>query len=138
MISDSAVSLLPLTEPRVVIHTSTFDTGVGLVMVIVFDPVFIGVGGVSSVVSSSVAGVADGAERSWIDVPMLLRLSVTEPMAGRLWQLQDQPDPVLEVGEGNRVAVDVGRPRRCRVAVDGVARVSRVVGLTAWRERPSP
>ena len=45
VISESAVSLLPLTEPRVVIHTSTFDTGVGLLMVMVFDPVFIGVGG---------------------------------------------------------------------------------------------
>jgi hypothetical protein len=56
---DSAASLLPFTEPSVVIHTSTFETGCGSVTVIVFDPVFIGVGGLSSVVSSSVAGVAD-------------------------------------------------------------------------------
>lgn len=59
VISEMAVSLLPSTVPSVVIHTSTFDTGCGLSMLMVLDPVFIGVGGLSAVVSSSVAGVAD-------------------------------------------------------------------------------
>ena len=56
MMSESADSLLPSTVPSVVIHTSTFDVGVGLVMAMVLVPVFIGVGGLSSVVSSNDAG----------------------------------------------------------------------------------
>jgi hypothetical protein len=61
--SDRVDSLLPSTVPSVVIHTSTYEVGEALLIGIVFEPVFIGVGGVISVVSSSEAGVADWAER---------------------------------------------------------------------------
>src|SRR3954467_10012062 len=98
--SDSVVSLLPSTVPSVVIHTSTLDVGVGLVMVMVFDPVFIGVGGLSSVVSSSVAGVALWADRIWIEVPVLLRFSVTEASAVGCGSCRISPTPFLKLGNG--------------------------------------
>ena len=62
--SEIIASLLPSTLPRVVIHTRTYAVGVAVDTEIVLEPVFIGCGGVSSVVSSSDAGVADCAIHS--------------------------------------------------------------------------
>src|ERR1700754_989806 len=98
--SDSVASLLPSTVPSVVIHTSTFDVGVGLVMAMVLEPVFIGVGGLSSVVSSNDAGVADCADRIWIEVPVLLRFSVTEASAVGCGSCRMSPTPFLKLGKG--------------------------------------
>src|SRR6185312_2766035 len=63
VISEMSARLLPSTVPNVEIHTSTYDVGDALLMVIVFGPGFIGVGGVSSVVSCSDDGVALRADR---------------------------------------------------------------------------
>ena len=97
---EMADSLLPSTVPSVLIHTSTYDTGCGLVTVIVFDPVFIGVGGLSSVVSFRVAGVADCADRIWIDVPVLFRSSDTDAMAVGCGNCRINPTPFLKFGNG--------------------------------------
>ena len=64
VMSEIADSLFPSTVPSVVIHTTRYCVGDALSTVMVLEPVFMGVGDVSSVVSSSVAGVADCADRS--------------------------------------------------------------------------
>ena len=51
-----------------------------------------------------------------------------------LRQLQHQPDAVLEAGERDGVAVDVGLPGGGRVAVDGVPGRTRVVGFAVGGE----
>src|SRR3954454_17254614 len=98
--SEIADSLLPSTVPSVVIHTSTVEVGVGFVMAMVLEPVFIGVGGLSSVESSSDAGVAVWADRIWIEVPVLLRLNVTEASAVGFGSCSSSPTPLLKFGNG--------------------------------------
>src|SRR5690242_18311955 len=80
VISEISLRFLPSTVPSVVIHTRTLDVGAALFTEMVFDPGFIGVGGLSSVVSFSDDGDELCADRIWIAVPVLLRLIVTEPI----------------------------------------------------------
>lgn len=98
--SDMADSLLPSCVPSVVIHTSTFETGVGLAIVMVFEPGLSGVGGDSTVVSSRVVGVGVAADRIWTEVPVLLTSSVTDPSVVAWGSCRTSPTPFLKFGNG--------------------------------------
>src|SRR6478672_10656959 len=100
VMSEIAVSLLPSTVPSVVIHTSRYDVGVALSTVMVLEPVFMAVGGDSTVVSSSVAGVADCAERSCTDVPVLLSTTLTDAIVVGRGSCRISPTPFLKPGNG--------------------------------------
>jgi hypothetical protein len=77
VISEMSERLLPPVVPSVEIHTKTVDVGVRVFTGMLLWPGRIGVGGVSSVVSASLAGVAVGEERICTMVPVLSRLTVT-------------------------------------------------------------
>ena len=121
--------LWPLTWPSVETQTSTFEVGDALSTLIVFGPGFRVVAGVSTVVSSSDAGVGVCDERISTAVPVLFRLMVTSPILVGLRQLQHQADAVLEVRERHRIRVGVDGPYGRRIAVDGQPGLVRRVGL---------
>jgi hypothetical protein len=58
------------------------------------------VAGVSTVVSSSEAGVADSAERISTAVPVLFRLIPTSPIAVGCGNCSISPTPFLKLGNG--------------------------------------
>ena len=136
--SDSVVSLLPSTVPSVVIHTSTLDVGVALVMVMVLRA------GLHRCRRAELGGVLERRGRRALGGPDLDRgagaveVQRDRGQRGRLRQLQDQPDAVLEVRERHGIAVGVRRPCRRRVAVDRLAGLVRVVRLAARREHRRP
>ena len=84
VISEMSERLAPFTEPRVEIHTSTFDVGDAPSTSMVFGPGFNGVGWVSAVVSSSDDGVGLDDDRICTAVPVLLTLMVTDPTVAGL------------------------------------------------------
>jgi hypothetical protein len=84
----------------VVIQTSTYEVGWALLTVMVLGPGFIGAGCVIAVVSSNDAGVADWADRSWMNVPVLLRSSDTDASVVGCGNCRISPTPFLKPGNG--------------------------------------
>ncbi len=95
-----ALRLLPSVVPSVVIHTSTVDMGAAFGTGIVLWPGCISVGGVSSMVSDSSAGVGVGDDRICTSVPVLGTSRETDASRVACGSCSSKPTPLLKPGNG--------------------------------------
>ena len=86
--------------PSVEIHTSTFDVGDASSTLMVFGPGLRVSAGVSTVVSSSDAGVGVCDDRICTAVPVLFTLMVTSPSLVGCGNCSIRPTPFLKLGNG--------------------------------------